>query len=392
MARNGQKIFDTDTHVGPSMDLLEKYMSAEDKARLEPLSAYRVAVTKPTNAIVYQMGGRQYRRKLGTDGVTAAPAVTSTLNTSTSGLTESFKGQAPNPDVDLDPAFRIADLDVEGVDVNLMLPGGWLGSFTSIPDVALETAVFSAFHRWMNDYCSAYPDRLGGVVALSCRDVEWSLRELERCGKERWAWGVLPYAPAGMPLDHPDLEPLWAAAQDLDLSVCLHTFTTYPPYAPGGQDTWDNIWIQRSAAHVWCGERNMAALIGAGLFDRYPTLRIGVLEGGHGWLPQWALRLDEQAERSRTMLPDLKLKPSEYVQSGRYFQSMEISEGWPMTKAVVDLVGDGILMYASDYPHGESWFPRSVETVMDWKMPATLADKVFWENPIRFYPRAGYDS
>ena len=61
-----------------------------------------------------------------------------------------------------------------------------------------------------------------------------ALAEIERWGKSRWAWGVMVYAPYGVPLDHPDLEPIWAAAQELDLAVVLHTFTVMPPYAPGG--------------------------------------------------------------------------------------------------------------------------------------------------------------
>ena len=82
---------------------------------------------------------------------------------------------------------------------------------------------------------------------------------------------MLVYAPYGTPLDHPSLEPNWAAAQEHDLSAVLHTFTVMPPYAPGGLDTWDNLWLQRSAAHPWCGMRNMAAVIGSGVMDRYPA-------------------------------------------------------------------------------------------------------------------------
>jgi predicted TIM-barrel fold metal-dependent hydrolase len=48
------------------------------------------------------------------------------------------------------------------------------------------------------------------------------------------------------------------------------------------------------------------------------------------------------------------------VCSGRYFESIEIPEGAQLTKFVTDLVGDDVLMYASDYPHGESHFPESV--------------------------------
>ena len=110
---------------------------------------------------------------------------------------------------------------------------------------------------------------------------------------------VFCYAPYGMPLDHPSLEPLLELPQEYDLSVVLHTFTVMPPYAPGGLDTWDNLWLQRSAAHPWCGMRNMASIIGAGSSTAIPKLRLGVLEAGHGWLPFWAKRLDEHADRSQ---------------------------------------------------------------------------------------------
>jgi predicted TIM-barrel fold metal-dependent hydrolase len=242
----------------------------------------------------------------------------------------------------------------------------------------------------MNEYCGAYPNRLGGVILTSARDIPGSLEEVKRWGKSRWAWGLMVYAPyGGAPLDHPDLEPLWAACQDYDLSIALHTFTVMPPYAPGGLDTWDNLFIQRSAAHPWCGMRNMAALIGAGLMDRYPRLRIGTLEAGHGWLPFWMARLDEHARTIKAALPELQGLPSSYVTNGRYFQSIEAPEGQDLTNSVIDLVGEDVLMYASDYPHGESHFPHTVEIVMGWKMSEERRRKLFWDNAIRYYARCG---
>ena len=46
-------------------------------------------------------------------------------------------------------------------------------------------------------------------------------------------------------------------------------------------------------------------------------------------------------------------------------------------------------MYASDYPHGESWFPNSVKTVLGWEMSETRKRKLFWDNAVRFYARCG---
>jgi predicted TIM-barrel fold metal-dependent hydrolase len=100
-------------------------------------------------------------------------------------------------------------------------------------------------------------------------------------------------------------------------------------------------------------------------------------------------RLDEHAITTKAALPELKHTPSEYVTSGCYFQSIEIPEGVKLTSAVMDLVGDGVLMYASDYPHGESHFPKSVEMVLNWDMPEARKRKLFWNNAVKLYARSG---
>ena len=382
MARNGYRIFDSDTHVGPDAAILAEYLSAAEKERLAAWEPYRS--TGRNGHITYTKGQRRYRRRLGDAKSDDQPA----------GYMAGFTGVArrrqPSPEVDRDPAARIADMDHEGVEVNLTLPSGWFGTWTAGEDVPLEMAMYRAYHRWMRDYCDPFPRRLGGVVLTGARDVEGSLAEIRRCARERWAWGLMVYAPVGMPLDHPSLEPFYAAAAEFDLAVVLHTFTVMPPYAPGGEDTWDNLWLQRSAAHPWCGMRNMAALIGSGVMDRYPALRVATLEAGHGWLPFWIARLDEHAETIKAALPELKCRPSEYVMSGRYFQSIEIPEGAALTSAVIDLLGEDVLMYASDYPHGESHFPESTRIVLGWDMPEARKRKLLWDNACRLYARAGF--
>ena len=380
MARNGYQIFDSDTHVGPDAAILSAYLSAAEKNRLAEWAEYEARDRH--GRVTYTKGQRRYRRRLGDAEADAAPAGYM------AGFTGVKRKREPSPDVDSDPAARIADMDFEGVDVNLTLPSGWFGTWTAGDDIALETAMYRAYHRWMEDYCGAYPRRLGGVILASARDIEDGVAELRRWGKSRWAWGMMVYAPVGVPLDHPTLEPFYAEAATLDLAVVLHTFTVMPPYAPGGQDTWDNLWLQRSAAHPWCGMRSMASLIGGGVMDRYSTLRIGTLEAGHGWLPFWMMRLDEHAETIKAALPELKHRPSEYVKSGRYFQSIEIPEGAALTNMVADLVGDDVLMYASDYPHGESHFPESAGLVTAWNIDDERKRKLLWDNAARFYARA----
>jgi predicted TIM-barrel fold metal-dependent hydrolase len=384
MARNGYKIFDADTHVGPAADILMRYLTTPEKSALTSWEPYK-AVNTRTGHVTYTRGARTYRRRLGDAEMDTSAASTRYM----AGFTGAHKGKDPSPLVDADPAARIHDMDEEGVDVNLTLPSGWFGTWTLSEDPAVETMMYRAYHRWMADYCGAFPERITGVILVSARDIAGGVAEIARWARQRWPLGVFVYAPYGMALDHPVLEPFWAAAQEHDLAVVLHTFTVMPPYAPGGLDTWDNLWLQRSAAHPWCGMRNMAALIGNGIMDRYPRLRLGTLEAGHGWLPFWMARLDEHAQSIQAALPPLQHKPSDYVLSGRYFQSIEIPEGPQLTRAVIDLVGEDVLMYASDYPHGESWFPKSVDTVLAWDLPPTAKRKLFWDNAVAFYARYG---
>ena len=114
MARDGYRIFDSDTHVGPDAAILSEYLSAVEKDRLAGWEQYRS--TGRFGHVTYTKGQRSYRRRLGDAERDQAPA----------GYMAGFTGVArerePSPRVDADPAERIADMDYEGVDVNLTLP------------------------------------------------------------------------------------------------------------------------------------------------------------------------------------------------------------------------------------------------------------------------------
>jgi uncharacterized protein len=379
MDRKELKIFDADTHVRPDADLLEPFLTAETLNKLSHFDKYKER--NKEGAATYLIGARHYKRRLGTADE-GAPQNTGYM----AGYKRHQHGK-PNPLCERDPAVRIGDMDLEGINVSLMLPSGWFGAWTEVDDIGLETAMYEAYHRWMAEYCAAFPARLKGVILVSARAVKTSVAELNRAAKESWPLAVFVYAPYQYPLDHPDLEPVWKAAADHDLSIALHTFTVMPPYAPGGLDSWDNLWLQRSAAHPWCGQRNMAAIIGAGIMDRYPNIRVGTLEAGHGWLPSWVRRLEEHTRLCPEALPQLKQTIREYVTGGRYFQSIEVSEGAEITQSVIDLLGPDILMFGSDYPHGESWFPVSVETVLGWRLKEEHLRKLLWDNAVNCYRR-----
>ena len=76
--------------------------------------------------------------------------------------------------------------------------------------------------------------------------------------------------------------------------------------------------------------RFIASVIGGGIMDRYPNLRVGTLECGFGWLPFWGKPHGRAVRLCRLAPQQLKMKPSEYLTSGRYFCSVERHEGADM--------------------------------------------------------------
>jgi len=73
--------------------------------------------------------------------------------------------------------------------------------------------------------------------------------------------------------------------------------------------------------------------------------------------------------------PKLQYTPLEYVQQGRFKCAAEPFEGPAMTKACIDILGDGVLMHQSDYPHGEAYFPETAGMVIQWPIWSVLGEQ-----------------
>ncbi|MCH7656575.1 MAG: amidohydrolase family protein, partial [Chloroflexi bacterium] len=228
------------------------------------------------------------------------------------------------------------------------------------------------------------PHRLKSLIVVTDKAVEESVQEIKTWARAPWAVGVQPNLTVGFPLDHPDLEPIWAAASEEGLCVVHHSFASgYPGY----RDLWDNRFVGRTASHPWAAMRAVAAFFGSGIMDRYPDLRFSILESGFGWLPFWAVRMDDQAIYMAHALPEhLAHRPSEYMTSGRFFAALVIHEGEKITRMVADFLGDGVLMYSSDYPHAESRFPDSTDKVLAWDaLGEQVMRKIMWDNAVRCF-------
>jgi predicted TIM-barrel fold metal-dependent hydrolase len=163
----------------------------------------------------------------------------------------------------------------------------------------------------------------------------------------------------GRNLDHPEVFPLYELAQELDIPVTIH--------AGGGRFTAELFVDQYPLAQA-CGFAfdimfGCASLLGGGVLERFPRLRVSFLEAGATWLPYFLDRLDERYERRRSELPGLRRKPSEYLEGGRLLVSCEPGES--MLGQVAARLGADKILYASDYPHWDADFPDSVREIRE---------------------------
>ena len=190
----------------------------------------------------YRVGTKYYRRVLGEK----APR-----ETFTGRETQWMGSKMPRPGVQDDQAEnRVKDMDDEGTDVHFLIPTSWL-SLVGLPDPALEIGMMRAYHRHMADFCGQFPTRLKSMIVASTRNVDEAVREIREWGNSKWAVAVMPLLAKDLPADHPDLHPIWRAAADHDLPIANHSFTWNPPYYPGYEDLWENIFLSRLAAHPW---------------------------------------------------------------------------------------------------------------------------------------------
>lgn len=382
--RDGFSVFDADTHLQPSVETLTPYMEREIAARQDELARFLREVTigragqvldPPFNHwYSFERGGgwgSGKPRHLGEAGPREKEER----------RFQQFMGRIYpsrfSEDWDMDT--RIREMDQEGVDVELLVPG----SFTGHEDPNVDAGMVRALHRFLDDICSRRPDRLTSLIKVSARNVESAVSEIERWGASRWARGIILDLPLDYPIDHPDLHPVWRAADEAGLAVVHHSFATgYPGY----RDLWDNPFIGRTASHPWAAMRMVAAFIGAGLMDTYPNIRVAILESGFGWLPFWMKRMEDQVHYMGYVAEGLRHTMEEYMTGGRFFAAVVLHEGPAMVKMVSEMMGEHVLMFGSDFPHAESRFPDSVDVVLGWEeIDAELKRKLLWDNPARCF-------
>jgi predicted TIM-barrel fold metal-dependent hydrolase len=258
-----------------------------------------------------------------------------------------------------EPRARLAKLSELGVDEGVLFPNyGLLWERTLHRSLPALLANMAAWNRWCVTVAQEGHGRLHPVAHLSLRDAAWleaQLRDLGRAGV-RLAM-IAPALVDGRPLSHRDHDRLWAAFCDAGISPVFHVAEQPRPFA----DAWytdeqaalvpavGTVFLYVAAA-LACTD-----LILNGTLERFPDLRIGIVELSALWVPLYLMMLDGASAFTRQINggdtpAKLPLQPSEYFRR----QVRVSSFAYESPAAIVQqLGGTDLLMCCSDYPHSE---------------------------------------
>lgn len=271
-----------------------------------------------------------------------------------------------------DPAARIEDMDTDGIDAAVLFGGGPLAS----KDPELHLASFDAYNRWLADFCRSAPDRLYGIAYLPMLEVQDAVNQLRSAAKLGLRGVLIPAFPqtrqtssresetihsgiAGDPLGtrrycNEEFDPFWATAVELGMPVHMHLgarqVRTNPPelFLP------DSVMAKLGMAEP------IAILIFGGVFERHPQLKFVTVESGVGWFGFVSPFMDRIWHKHRHWTGNtLQEAPSVYMDRNVYGTFLEEKAGLLLRNEP----GCKNIMWSSDYPHSETTFPHSRETI-----------------------------
>ncbi len=304
------------------------------------------------------------------------------------------------------PEQRLREMDRDGVDAEIMYPGGGGGqSLRNIRDRESYLTILRAYNDWLaEEYCSAAPDRLFGVGILPNVGADEDIAELEHCAKIGLKAVVMYTFPSGKTYPLPEDDKFWAAAVDIPVGLTVHTsmirrqgergeFMLKYAKNPEGDLRPPVDLVDRMSRYGTrhCGCLEAVQMVMDGVFDRHPKLKIYWAENNIGWIPIYLEQMDMNyevnhhwAERLMGLKP-LKRKPSEYIREHAYWGFFDD----PIGVKLRNEVGVDHIMWGSDFPHEVSRWPNSLE-VMDKQFAAAgvTADekqRMLAQNAIDFF-------
>ncbi|MCY4441426.1 MAG: amidohydrolase family protein [Deltaproteobacteria bacterium] len=272
---------------------------------------------------------------------------------------------------------RIRDLDAFGIDIQVIYSSILFHRLTEDP--RFEAALMRSYNTWISQRCNERPERLKWAAVIPMRDRDACVAEVHRA-RELGAVGLMIGGTAGQTLlHHPDLSPFYAAACEVDLPVCIHTGWSVPGLTQTCEDPYASL-ILSFTLPVMMG---FFSILGGGVLDRFPKLRVAFLEAGSEWIPYMVGRMDHYHPVVAMLGNRSKKLPSEYLAEGRVYVTCEAEE--PLLPQVIDLVGEDQILIEGDIPHAEARETGIEELRERTDISEAVKQKILRENGLAFY-------
>jgi predicted TIM-barrel fold metal-dependent hydrolase len=284
---------------------------------------------------------------------------------------------------------RLAHNAADGVDAEIVF--GQKGTLCpATPDPVLAGLMTRAWNRWAHETFSDEFHRIMPMAMIAAGDVDAAIKEVQWAAEMGFHGVMLANRPIFHRLDQPRnrleynnkmFEPLWAAIEETGLPIVFHVGTGEDPRAVGG----NGGAIINFHAAMGSAIDPLVTLIASGVFERYPTLKAGVIEASSGWIP-WVLNSMDHSYRSHHMWvrPVTPEPPSFYFRRNCFASTLEHPG---MLDFLMTLGLEDNLLWSSDYPHHEGSFPYSklsIERQMR-DLTDTQRAKILGENAVRIF-------
>ncbi|HWP56982.1 MAG TPA: amidohydrolase family protein [Candidatus Acidoferrales bacterium] len=369
--KQGFKIMDSDMHLREPADLWERYIAAEWRER-----APRIVSSPTRSSAMVLLDGKILKGYPPTyrGGIFDATRIDAEI--------------ARAREAGFDAGSQLDAMDREGVDVAVLYPSIGLGILMREEiDPRLAAAIARAYNHWLYDFCQADRRRLKGAAMVSFHDVTEAAREARRAADELEFVGVFarPEPLRALAWHSRYFDMFWEALENRGVPLGFHSAAASGELPQAGDRFGDDLLLRHICGHPMENMLAMADVICGGVLERHPRLKLAFLECYSGWVSFWLHRMDTAVEKARAR-PPLRLKPSEYF-ARQCWISTEAERELPM---ILDLVGEDNVVYSTDYPHGDSDFPRAVDELLALEgVSAERKKKILWDNCARLY---GLDS
>jgi predicted TIM-barrel fold metal-dependent hydrolase len=246
----------------------------------------------------------------------------------------------------------------------------------------------AALARAVNDWLVAEwlePEpRLKGSITVAAQNGLDAAREIERCAPDRRFVQVLMLAMMDAPLGNRRYWPIYEAAERHGLPVGIHAGSTFRhALTHNGNPTYH---LEDYVANAPAFQSDLLSLVHEGVFQRFPGLKVVLIESGFTWLPSFTWRADKTWRGVRAEVPWVDRPPSEIIKK-HVRLTLQPTDAPPTAadmEQLMDQMGsDELLLFSTDYPHwqfdGEAAFPEGFG-------PA-LRQRLLVDNPLATYPR-----